>query len=452
MIKKRLMTNNKFYYLTICGLGPAGLGTVIQSVKSGYLDNSLKLGIMIIDSANELGGGSLTRYHINSNTLAKVLLETFDTPNSKSLFFDQMKSKSINRILNNQNKYIPCSEMGFFLNELGDITSSIFSRYKNSNVEKESQVISIKLRSDGKQEVIYKKNNEKKSIISENIILTLGAEQSFDIIKKIHITKNDQLKKYESKIVLSSNIIEKDNNTRQKILNKLNPKNPKIVVLGGSHSAWSVTWFLMNKLNLWLGQNIELLPQSITIVHRSKIKLFYNSAKDAYEDNYIFEKTDICPLSGRVNRFRGLRGDAFDLAKKHLKSSHDNIIRLISTDACDNNQINDLLSSADIIIPAFGYRAKTVPIYDESGKIIPLKFDENGLVIDERTRIIKQDGQPLNNILAYGLGAGMKSSSKVGGESALSGRIDGIWLFQNDVGKVALNTIIANLKKLKIKI
>ena len=97
--------------------------------------------------------------------------------------------------------------MGFFLNELGDITSSIFSRYKNSNVEKESQVISIKLRSDGKQEVIYKKNNEKKSIISENIILTLGAEQSFDIIKKIHITKNDQLKKYESKIVLSSNMI-----------------------------------------------------------------------------------------------------------------------------------------------------------------------------------------------------------------------------------------------------
>ncbi len=448
------MTNEqKIYPLTICGAGPAGLGAIIQSAKMGLLSNLLEDGVAVIENSNKIGGGSLTKYDINSNTLAKVLLEAFDTVDSRCLFLEYMDKNNINNISNIKDHYIPCREMGLFLNELGEAVSSIFNKYKNSHIIRNSKLESINLKSDGSQEIIYSSSGKSKSIKSLNTILTLGAEQPLDSLKKKFITGNIQLEKYESKVIPSSYILKKDNTARQLILKKLNVKHPRIVILGGSHSAWSVAWFVINRFKSWLNKTINLNPASIIIAHRSNIKLFYNSADEALSDNYVFnQNTDICSLSGRVNRFGGLRGDAFDLAKECIISGEGgSLVNLVSLTNSSEKRIEAILDAADIIIPAFGYRARTVPIFDNTGNFIPLKFDSTGLVIDEHTRILKEDGGVLNNILAYGLGAGMRTSQKVGGESALSGRVDGIWLFQNDVGRVAINTLLKNLKKNQLK-
>ena len=52
-----------------------------------------------------------------------------------------------------------------------------------------------------------------------------------------------------------------------------------------------------------------------------------------------------------------------------------------------------------------------------------------------------QEGLLLPEVLAYGLGAGQFTNPDVGGEESFAGRVDGVWLYMNDMGKVLLRTL-----------
>ena len=61
-----------------------------------------------------------------------------------------------------------------------------------------------------------------------------------------------------------------------------NSKGRKVVIIGGSHTAFSVAWALLNKVCGKDGKglrqaNFDIKKGDITIVHRSKIRLFYSS-------------------------------------------------------------------------------------------------------------------------------------------------------------------------------
>ena len=74
----------KTFGTIICGGGPAGIGLLVYAAKNGMLNNMLKEGLALIEKTEFIGGGSLLNYDINSNTLAKVLLEAFETSNSEN--------------------------------------------------------------------------------------------------------------------------------------------------------------------------------------------------------------------------------------------------------------------------------------------------------------------------------------------------------------------------------
>jgi hypothetical protein len=79
----------------------------------------------------------------------------------------------------------------------------------------------------------------------------------------------------------------------------------KIVIVGGSHSAFSAAWICLNKLTVF---NSEF---QIYIIHRTAIKVFYATKKEADKDKYHdYDAPNKC---GQIHPFGGLRGDAKDL-------------------------------------------------------------------------------------------------------------------------------------------
>ena len=337
--------------------------------------------------------------------------------------------------------------MGNFLNQLGTALCNTIRKFPHSQICKNTSVNQLRLHQNQLISVsLSDKNGQNESFIGKNVILTIGAKQYYYDILNREIFPNFNLIPYKDKVIVSGEILNQKISTITRLKQML-PNKPKIVIIAGSHSAWSCAWYMLNKLDKLLDKPIHFERSAIKILHRSDIKLFYSNRDDAINDNYKFnEFLDICPLSGRVNRFSGLRGDAFELAREVInENSVDNPIKLITLSQTMIAEIKEALDVADLIVPAFGYRASTVPILDEKDNEIELAFNDTGLVVDHMTRVIKKNGEPINNILAYGLGAGMMPSNNVGGEQGLNRRVDGVWLFQNDVGKIAFSTIASNL-------
>ena len=99
----------------------------------------------------------------------------------------------------------------------------------------------------------------------------------------------------------------------------------KVVIVGGSHSGFSAAWVCLNLVRSGegsdgTGTNSGFAPASICLVHKSPIKVFYVTKKDAeadgYKDPYRVNK------KGQVNPFGGLRGNAKVNLRLHFHTNH----------------------------------------------------------------------------------------------------------------------------------
>jgi hypothetical protein len=102
----------------------------------------------------------------------------------------------------------------------------------------------------------------------------------------------------------------------------------------------------------------------------------------------------------------------------------------------DAAELRRLLNDAALIVPAFGYRAGTVPVFDASGRRLRLKADEGGPAVGRDARVQLADGRTIKNIFGIGLGADYKPWGPMGGEPSFEGQANSLWLYQNDIGGV----------------
>ena len=69
----------------------------------------------------------------------------------------------------------------------------------------------------------------------------------------------------------------------------------------------------------------NLLPvgeDSIVLLHRSPIKLYFASEENAQRCHYSYDKkNDVCPVTGRVFRYGGLRGKSKFLVKEDRETN-----------------------------------------------------------------------------------------------------------------------------------
>jgi hypothetical protein len=80
-------------------------------------------------------------------------------------------------------------------------------------------------------------------------------------------------------------------------------------------------------------------------------------------------------------------------------------------------KLRAFIESAALVVPAFGYRARTLPLFDAQDRRLALNADSGGASVDDRCRMMLADGRVLPNVFGIGLGSGYRPSGSMGGET-----------------------------------
>ena len=173
-----------------------------------------------------------------------------------------------------------------------------------------------------------------------------------------------------------------------------------MVILGGSHSAFSAARTLLERLPSLLA------PQAgVQILYRRAPRVFYASRADAAADFYGFTAADVCPATGRVHRLGGLRGDGRELWR-----------RMQGLGGAPAEQ-----------------RAVARPLGDLSGGELHA-LAASGPVVDAWARLRTADGGVLANVFGIGLGSGFRPWGPMAGEPGFRGQQNSLWLYQHGLG------------------
>lgn len=128
-------------------------------------------------------------------------------------------------------------------------------------------------------------------------------------------------------------------------------------------------------------------PKDITLLHRSAIRSFYFSRKEAEADGADGSRVD---RSGCVNTFTGLREDAKALFKE-VRSGKETRVRLFQLNKQPTPGSQSLAAKAyadaSAIVWGCGYKTRMVPIFDASGKAVRFVQDNGVLKLDNKGRL-----------------------------------------------------------------
>lgn len=162
-------------------------------------------------------------------------------------------------------------------------------------------------------------------------------------------------------------------------------KDRKIVIIGGSHSAFSAAWICLNKLD---PQKVLFSSGSICLVHRSPVLVFYGSKRDAEVDGY----TDIKHINrnGQIHPFGGIRGDAKQLFR-HVRNGKETRVRmLLLKGGSEAPAAAKLMDEAAVVIWSCGYQTNAIPVRDVDGEDIRLQYSFGQVEVDDNARVLQE--------------------------------------------------------------
>ena len=445
VISWRLGTKREFcmqaeFGVVFCGGGPAALGLFVRAAGNGRLEELLARRVLIVERSQRIGGGSLRHYGISSNSLGGAFLEGLDNTPLGGPLDPAREGPTIDELREKRHLHVPLKTVGSYLDSLGAAIRAEVERHPDCAVACGTVVSQIKLNGDGALAITIESGGVERIVHAERAVIAMGGQPS-DHLERTKIFPELVLDPYRDKLRHASVLFDDRTSLPQKLLNRLNVSG-RVVVIGGSHSAWSSAWVLLNDSRFWASSG---LPPSVTLLHRDSIRLFYLTQKEAEEDGYSFDPVaDVCPVSGRVNRVGGLKGDARDLARRTIHSTNEvSPIRLVRLDQETHPRaIRALLDEVDLVIVATGYRVRLPELIDESGDRIDVQLTPTGLAVTNGMEIIAKDGRVLSSLIAYGLGVRVPVSKDVGGEPSYHGAITSVWLYQHNVGEIALRSLL----------
>ena len=223
---------------------------------------------------------------------------------------------------------------------------------------------------------------------------------------------------------------------------------PRIAIVGGSTSAAAVAFSLLSRMPAGV-----LAEGSVTILHRRRLNIFYETVVEALADGYTeFTPEDVCRLTGRVFRLSGFRTDSRALimsARGIGGRPAEPRLNLFPLDANDPAAAERLLVEANLIIAAFGYRPRLVRVFDSHSREVSLLRPEGSrwAVVDGRCRMLAADGSSLRGLFAMGLAVGPGASREHGGEQGFQGQINSLWLWQHRLGFILFEEVMKRLRQ-----
>ncbi|KAL3673268.1 hypothetical protein V7S43_000989 [Phytophthora oleae] len=181
-------------------------------------------------------------------------------------------------------------------------------------------------------------------------------------------------------------------------------------------------------------------PKEIMLLHRSPIRCYYGSKKEAEADGADATRVD---RSGCVNTFTGLREDAKRLYKS-ITSGREVRVRLFQVHQQGSQTLVDkAYASAGAIVWGAGYKTNLLPGFDEAGT--PLTFHQvNGVVkLDNKARLqlLGPFKGKCPSVLGLGLGFSLRSAVD---EMGMETRVDGVTVYHRRGALLALEALFGS--------
>ena len=434
--------------LVIIGAGPAGLAPLFAAAETGRLQELLRAGVTILERGERLGCGSFGQYAIRSDSSAESLIEI--VTRSREAALQNLSAHPVTAELASYGKGpAPLRLVADFLELAGNVMCRLVRESDHGVVFTGVEAVSVQRVSSSHWRIRLRhlKSLSESVLDSQCVVVATGAEQPRERLRIEEVGGATLLPRFEEKLLQSGDVLTHEGCGRvQRRLAGI--ARPKIAIIGGSTSAASLAGLLLSQMPAGL-----LAEGSVTILHRRRLNIFYETVAEALADGYTeFKPDDVCRLTGRVFRLSGFRTDSRDLimgARGIGGRPADPRLKLFPLDENDTADAERLLLEADLIIAAFGYRPRLVRVLDTHSRELSLLRPEGSrwAVVDGRCRMLAADASPLPGLFAMGLAVGPGASWEHGGELGFQGQINSLWLWQHRLGLILFEEVMMRVRQ-----
>jgi hypothetical protein len=418
----------------ILGAGPGGTGPLVWAAQRGLLQSWLSAGVSLVDQDNRVGGG-LGQYIINSDSLGGVYLECLNSPAARAMFAPLAADPATRELERLRHGLPPLALVGRYFNHLGAVLEQIVARNAGSEFIPRTTVRAVRYRRDGTLcAELVSPEGASAHINARTVILALGGLQDATTHRTAEVVADVRLADLPPGKIMPSDELLTALGRQRAATTIARAQSRRVVILGGSHSAFSAAWLLTN-----LMPEVTFGAGDIRIALRRWPPIFYATEAAAVADGYPMTRADLCPRTLRVNRFGGLRGDGRELWRRLTRRPgtvpEDRVIAMPLSERREARlALRRELNEAALVVSAFGYRARTVPVFDAEGRRIRLRAETDGPAVGQDARLLRDDGVALANLFGIGLGTGYRPVPPMGGEPSFRGQVNSLWLYQNDIG------------------
>ena len=425
----------------IVGGGPAGTALLNAATKRGQLARFAK-GLVVVERDVGVGNGRLGRYAITSDSTAKTFLTAVaDNPHSElAAIVDHPAGRAV--AAHADALGVPLVEVGPLLRETGERLAEL-TRAAGGYVLTRHEVLSATRTAGGLWRVRIRRlaDGEEFNQLARNVVIATGGHQPIDRLAGQIVAGAPLVDLARDRLLQSDEVLTLGGVAHVADL-LAEKRNPRIAVIGGSTSALTTVALLLKAQPA-----LPLGAGGITLLHRRPLRPFYHSVEAAHAEGFTdFTADDICPVSGFIYRLGGFRLEARDLVLRMLGvdgRSPDPRVALHRIAGDDDAAARAILQGADLVIAAMGYRPFALPVSGIDGAPLALAAGAGRPMVDPHCRVLDAAGVAVPGLYGIGLAAGFVPWGRLGGEASFRGQANGLWLWQNDVGMMIVDQVLA---------
>ena len=425
----------------IVGGGPAGTALLTAATKQDRLGELARGGLAVVERDAVLGRGRIGDYAITSDSTAETFLTAVkgNVHGEMAALETTMSGREI-ALHKGGTIGVPLARTTPFLEATGAQLAAIVSA-NGGIVATRSEVIEARRTRAGiwAARVRNLATGEERIMRTASIVIATGGYQARAHVEAEQVAGVSLGELAAGRLMLGDDFLKIGgvDRLRERIAGT---RAPKIAIVGGSTSALAAAALLLKAQPA-----LHLGAGALALYHRRPLRPFYPSVEAAHADGFEdFGPDDICPVSGFVYRLAGFRLEARELVLRMLGvggRAPDPRMALRQIDEAAREEI----ASADVVIGALGYRPRALPLFDADGERIALMADEPGRprLVDQQCRAIDAHGVPVPGVYGIGLASGHVPDGRLGGEASFGGKANGLWLWQNDIGQMIVDQLLA---------
>ncbi|TDV67857.1 pyridine nucleotide-disulfide oxidoreductase [Pseudomonas sp. LP_7_YM] len=433
----------------IAGAGPAGMGLLFNALKCGSMPELARRGLVIVDASPRPGTGRLGDYRVTANSVGDVFLDCLRDPALRNVFEPLERSPAYWRIRRQAQNAPQLADVAELLSEASILVLDFVVKHYGVKLWTRATITEI-VKLDDEYHVWVESEGRSRRIRCRALVLNLGGRQ--DPQHLLDSLADQGLAVSPCTKVLSADALLRMNGVQLRdYFAATLAREGRVSVVGGSHSAFSVLENLADALE-FAGL------REVTLIHRSPIRLFYETAQAAVAAGYAFDPLkDICPVSGRVNRSGGLRYRALDIGREAMANGRIGKtavrVQLLQTRQGPEGHLQSArqaLAESEVVVQCTGYQPLLPAMKDSQGVPIRLMEVKGGVDSDACGCPLDVNGQRLYGLHLFGLGAGLGVDPRLGSEASFDGRIYGVWQFHHDASRAVIDAVIRRLQQMSL--